>query len=798
MAAKIPLYQPYRYTAGDPPELPVRATNDAGAPDYILRARLLSHDSNKVVLTGEMTRRHKATITASLIAPGVARILMETELSDPKRVRLAREPNWCPAVSIESTEHQVCLHSEFLHVQIDLDPFHIAFLGPGGSPLLHQNNTRRDLTGRFMTLPLGFSEVDGKRVACHDSFDVEPDEHFYGGGEKFTNFDKRGQRLEMWNYDCCTVLTERAYKNIPFFVSTKGYGIFVDSITATNLDFAASSTATLSLIVPDTALDYYVIAGPDPKTIIQGYSMLVGFPTPLPKWALGLWLSSGWLKDDEELVRERASLMRQNHIPCDVMHLDSYWQRHGCWSDLIWDSKAFPDPAKLLNEIKSLGYRICVWIDPRIGILSERFLEGRQQGYFLKSRNGDTQIVDSWDGFHPPVASLDFTNPEAVTWFQSKIRDLLQIGVDAIKTDNGEKVPIDAVANNGMAGQELHNYYALLYNDAVAEIIAQETKRTPVLWGRSSFAGGQRHSAQWGGDAASTYQDMASTLRGGLSLAMCGHAFWSHDIGGFNGNPSTDLYIRWAQFGLFSPLSRLHGTSSRLPWDYGDEALRIFRDYVRLRYRLIPYIYTYAKIAAEAGLPILRPMWLEFPDDPNTYTLDLQYMFGAEILVAPIYNQSGRRPVYLPSGKWVNFWSHDVLEGPQTYWVDAPLDQLPIFVRGNSLIPTVEPLEHLTDDPFQFITLEAYLLDQGGFIVRDCDGDVRLAASFNGTELLIQREGIDKKLGFRLLPLPGNPVVERVLVNGVELRPIEKAELIPSGKPGWERLTEGTIQLLLP
>ncbi|HEX7736169.1 MAG TPA: glycoside hydrolase family 31 protein [Ktedonobacteraceae bacterium] len=243
----------------------------------------------------------------------------------------------------------------------------------------------------------------------------------------------------------------------------------------------------------------------------------------------------------------------------------------------------------------------------------------------------------------------------------------------------------------GIKGERFHNLYALLYNDAVAEVTAEVKRQSGLTWGRSTYAGGQRHAAQWGGDVNCTFAGLAATLRGGLSMAACGHAFWSHDVGGFTGHPTNELYIRWAQFGLFSPLVRAHGNSTRLPWELGPQALELFRSYARLRYRLLPYIYTYACIAAETSLPILRPMLLEFPDDPITYTLDLQYMFGAELLVAPIYNERGERTVYLPEGQWIDFWTREVLSGPRTLALQVPMEALPLYVRANALIPTTEP-----------------------------------------------------------------------------------------------------------
>ncbi len=279
---------------------------------------------------------------------------------------------------------------------------------------------------------------------------------------------------------------------------------------------------------------------------------------------------------------------------------------------------------------------------------------------------------------------------------------------------------------------------------------------------------------------------------------MCGHAFWSHDIGGFYVQPTPELYVRWAQFGLLSPLSRAHGVTTRLPWDYGEEALHIFRDYVRLRYRLLPYIYTYACIAAETSLPLMRPMLLEFPDDPNTYSMDLQYMLGSELLVAPIYNSAGRRPVYFPAGRWVDYWTHEVIEGPQTRWVEVPLDVMPLYVRGNALIPTVEPPTHLTQDPFDLVTLEGYLFDESGFELRDTDGATRISAALEGSRLSVEVDGVKNGLGLRLFPLDGVlPPVETVYVNGSAVDRVDALEIDIGSAAGWAIEQNGILQAMI-
>ncbi|MBO0792244.1 MAG: alpha-xylosidase [Ktedonobacteraceae bacterium] len=790
MADRIPLL-PYNYYYSDPPALPIRQAGDTGGPTIVISAQLQEKHDTGVILKGTTSSGETVSIAVSILAHGIARVLLQAEQTvEDERVRLARELS-SASPEVEQSAGKLTLRAQEIRVDIQLDPFHISFYDAADRLLLSQNYSELTNVGMKLTvLPFGFSSVNGQRVAFHDSFTTEPDEHFYGFGEKFTDFDKRGQRIKTWNYDCGGVFSERSYKNVPFFVSTRRYGFFVDSTRAVDFDMVASNTAAFSIVNPDHVLDYYVIAGPDLKTIISRYAELVSFPILPPKWSLGLWMSSGFQRDRAEAVLQRARLIRENNIPCDVLHLDCYWQRFGRWSELLWDAEMFPDPAGLIAQLKAMDFKVCLWINPYIGIESEHFTLASEKGYFLKNEQGETYVVDIWGGFHPPVGILDVTHPDAVTWFKDLLRSHLRIGIDVFKTDFGEGIPIDSVAHNGMSGAELHNLYALLYNDLVADVTAEETNHTGLVWGRSTYAGGQRHAAQWGGDANCTFPALASTLRGGLSMAMCGHAFWSHDIGGFTIQPTPELYIRWAQFGLLSPLTRAHGNTTRLPWDYGEEALRIFRDYTHLRYRLLPYIYTYACIAAETSLPLLRPMLLEFPTDPATYTLDLQYMFGEELLVAPIFNSSGERSIYLPEGRWIDFWTREVITGSRSITVRAPLDILPIYVRANVLIPTIKLAPSTSEAPFTSITVDAYLFEQGTFELRDSDGVTRISAALAGDQLRIEVAGAKQSLALRLLPLSNMTRVEAVYVNDSELPRSTTDQAI---QHAWIRQPDGSI-----
>lgn len=798
MADQIPLL-PYNLYQTEPPRFPLRPASDEGGPEFLTQAELKEEHARGVVLQGQTITGECLVVSLSFVADGIARVLLEGKEESAERVRLARDlPAAEVQVEIEHSDGKLTLSTASLRIEVALQPFHMAFYGADGRLLLSQNYTElTNVRMKLTLLPFGLSKFEGKRVAFHDSFTAEPDEHFFGLGEKFTDFDKRGQRITTWNYDCGGAFSERSYKNVPFFVSTRKYGIFVDSTCAVDFDMVASNTSTFSIVSPASALDYYVIAGPDLKTIITRYASLVSFPILPPKWSLGTWISSGFQRDSSQEVLRRARQIRENDIPCDVLHLDCYWQRFGRWSELLWDNEMFPDPAGLLAELKELGFKVCLWIHPYIGTASERYAEGDARGYFLKNAQGETYVTDIWGGFHPPVGIIDVTHPEAIAWFKELLREPLRLGAQIYKTDFGEGIPNDALAYSGIEGVQLHNLYALLYNDIVAEVTEEVTGHSGLVWARSTFAGGQRHAAQWSGDVNCSFPAMASTLRGGLSMAMCGHAFWSHDVGGFTGHPSPELYVRWAQFGLLSPMTRAHGNSTRLPWDFGTQALDIFRAYARLRYHLFPYIYTYAVCAAQEGLPLLRPMVLEFPDDSLTYTMDLQYMFGSELLVAPIYNAWGERSVYLPEGRWIDYWSHEVFTGPRTLSIQAPLDVLPLYVRANALIPTIEPVSYVSEEPFMNVTIDAYLLEQGMFTLQDTDGATSISAELVENQLRVTLDGAKRSLTLRVLPLAGRAPVTAVQINGGQFcREVSQSEK-PDILNTWTHMQDGTILVYL-
>lgn len=512
-------------------------------------------------------------------------------------------------------------------------------------------------------------------------------ELIYGLGEKFTPFVKNGQSVEIWNEDGGTS-TEQSYKSIPFYLSSSGYGVFVNHPDKVEFEIATEQVSKAAFSVKGEYLDYFFIDGPSMKEALVRYTDLTGKPALPAQWTFGLWLSTSFTTDyDEETVMSFIDGMEQRGIPLSVFHFDCCWMREFHWTDFIWDERVFPDPAGMLARIKAKGIKICVWINPYIGQESAIFDEGAQNGYFLKRPNGD---VWQWDMWQPGIAIVDFTNPEAVKWYQQKLEMLVDMGVDCFKTDFGERIPTNVVYHNGADPEKMHNFYTYLYNKAVYEVLEKKKGHDEaVLFARSATAGGQKFPVHWGGDCWSDYVSMAESLRGGLSLTSSGFGFWSHDIGGFESKSTADVYKRWAAFGLLSTHSRFHGsTSYRVPWAYDEEAVDVVRFFTKLKLSLMPYLYSSAVRTSETGVPMMRSMVLEFEKDLNCRYLDRQYMLGDSLLVAPVFSEDGEAQYYLPQGTWTNYLTGETAEGG--CWRTEKHDYLsvPLWARENSIIPT--------------------------------------------------------------------------------------------------------------
>ena len=434
-------------------------------------------------------------------------------------------------------------------------------------------------------------------------------------------------------------------------------------------------------------LQYFVIHGPTPKEILRRYTELTGRPARVPAWSYGLWLSTSFTTDyDEKTVMSFIDGMAERKLPLSVFHFDCHWMRAFHWSDFIWDPATFPDPEGMLRRLHERGLKVCVWINPYIAQRSHLFREGAELGYLVKRADGS---VWQWDMWQAGMGLVDFTNPDAVTWYQDKLRTLLDQGVDSFKTDFGERIPTDVLWHDGSDPQRMHNYYAQLYNRAVFDLLTKELgEGQAVLFARSATAGGQQFPVHWGGDCESTFSAMSESLRGGLSLASSGFAFWSHDIGGFEGTPDPELFKRWIAFGLLSSHSRLHGSGSyRVPWLVDDESSDVLRHFTELKMRLMPYLLSAAEDAHQTGTPLMRPMFLEFPDDPACAHLDRQYMLGSELLVAPVMGSGGSVDFYLPEGTWTHLESGGQLSGPCWHNKEFTVMEAPVYVRQGAVLP---------------------------------------------------------------------------------------------------------------
>ncbi|MCX2182899.1 alpha-xylosidase [Streptomyces sp. SKN60] len=508
----------------------------------------------------------------------------------------------------------------------------------------------------------------------------------YGLGERFTPFVKNGQVVDIWQADGGTS-SEQAYKNVPFHLTNRGYGVFVNHPGKVSYEVGSESVGQVQFSVEDQSLEFFVVHGPTPKQVLERYTALSGRPALPPAWALGLWLTTSFTTDyDEATVNRFVGGMVERGIPLSVFHFDCFWMRGYQWCDFAWDSDTFPDPAGMLTRLKEQGLRISAWINPYVAQKSALFEEGMREGHLVRRPDGS---VWQWDLWQPGMALVDFTDPAARDWYTDKLRALLDMGVDCFKTDFGERIPTDVVWHDGSDPERMHNYYTHLYNEAVFELLREvRGEGEALLFARSATAGGQQYPVHWGGDCESHFNAMAESLRAGLSLGLSGFGFWSHDIGGFEGTPTPTVFKRWVQFGLLSSHSRLHGSKSyRVPWDYGEEAVDVTREFTLLKHRLAPYLQRAAQQAHATGVPVMRAMVLEFPDDPAAATLDRQYLLGDDLLVAPVFTDDGTVDYYVPEGTWTNILTGAQVTGPRWVREQHGFHTLPLLARPDSVIP---------------------------------------------------------------------------------------------------------------
>ncbi|MCC5950145.1 MAG: glycoside hydrolase family 31 protein [Nitriliruptoraceae bacterium] len=537
--------------------------------------------------------------------------------------------------------------------------------------------------------PLGWTDEPG--ACAFLSVDLAHDERIHGLGEGFGRVDRRGSRHRLWVQEAFSNTSPASYKQVPFWFTSRGYGLFAHSghpmtVRAGDLDHTA-----VSLVVDHTReLDLFVLPGPTPARILQRYTQLTGAPGLPPVWSFGLWMSRITYGSQAEVL-EVARELRERRIPCDVLHIDTGWFATEYVCDLEFGPQ-FPDPAAMTRELDADGFKVSLWQWPLVNIHSPLFAEAMEGGHLVRRASGHVYTLPG--GFGEDAALLDYSRAETVAWLRERFLALFDLGVAAIKVDYGEGAPPDGVYA-GLRGPEAHNLYPLLYQQAIHGFTEQARgSDEAMIWCRSGWAGAQRTPVHWSGDGVARTEDLACVLRSMLSMGLSGFPFSSHDIGGFVSTPDPELYVRWAQLGLFSSHARAHGSPPREPWHYGEQAERIVRDLLELRYRLLPYLWTEARHAVETSTPIVRALLIDHPDDPVAATIEDQYLFGRDLLVAPVLDDRDHRRVYLPAGTWVDLWTEQVHHGPGFIEVAAPLERIPLFVRGGAIVPLARPALH--------------------------------------------------------------------------------------------------------
>ncbi len=573
----------------------------------------------------------------------------------------------------------------------------------------------------------------------------------YGLGERFTAFVKNGQTIDTWNEDGGTA-SQISYKSIPFYMTNNGYGVLVDSSDNVSFEVASEKVEYVGFSVPGEKLSYYFFYGPSGKEIMKEYTALTGRPALPPAWSYGLWLSTSFTTNyDEQTTSSFIEGMFERDIPMSVFHFDCFWMKAFHWCDFEWDKEFFPDIDGTLKRYKEKGLKICVWINPYIAQGTSFFEEGVKNGYLLKRADG--RGVWQTDNWQAGMGLVDFTNPAAVTWYTDKLKTLLDCGVDCFKTDFGERIPVNVSYFDGSDPQAMHNYYTYLYNKTVFNLLKEvKGENEAVLFARSATVGSQKFPVHWGGDCSANYPSMAETIRGGLSFAMSGFSFWSHDISGFESTATPDLYKRWAAFGLLSTHSRLHGSGSyRVPWLFDEEASEVVGFFSRLKCRLMPYIYAKSIEAHREGTPVLRPMIFEFWKEPGISYLDTQYMLGDALLVAPVLREDSAAEYYLPEGCWTHLLSGEVKQGGRWYSDTYDYFSLPLFVRENTLL-AMGGNDHRPDYDYEKgLVLRLYQPVGGGMAlceIPDVNGNIvnTITARRIGNEICFQLQQVSAEI----------------------------------------------------
>jgi len=637
------------------------------------------------------------------VTPRTVRIrMLTTPVEVSTSIMLAKEPGKDESWKVTETENTIVYAGNYGTVQINKNPWRVVLKDKTGR-ILSQTVTLRDADStQVKYTPFSFikrGSDNARRI--NPVFTLTADEMIFGCGESATGLNKVGQKVNLFVTDPQGPETDQMYKPIPFFMSNRGYGMFMHTSAPVTCDFGATYIGLNKMFMGDENLDLFVFFG-EPKDILDEYTDLVGKPGMPPLWSFGTWMSRITYFSEKEGYDVAANI-RKNKYPCDVIHFDTGWFDVDWQCDYKFSENRFQNPQQMLKDLKSQGFHVCLWQLPYFTPKNRYFPELIKKDMYVKNGNGELPYED---------VVLDFSNPETVNWYQNKLAGLLNIGVSAIKVDFGEAAPLNGIYASGKSGWYEHNLYPVRYDMAVSEI-TKKLHNENIMWARAAWAGSQRYPLHWGGDAATTNTGMLGTLRAGLSFGLSGFSFWSHDMGGFVKSTPEDLYCRWLPFGFLTSHTRAHGAPPTEPWLYDSKRVQdVFRKSAEMKYRLMPYVYAQAKECTEKGLPMLRALFVEFPDDPGAWKVDDEYLFGSQILVAPLL-ESGitGRTVYLPEGKWIDYQTEKVYEGG---WHKIEAGSLPIImlVRDGSVLPHLKLAQSTSEMDWSKMNLKVYSADK--------------------------------------------------------------------------------------
>ena len=647
-------------------------------------------------------------IKVEFISPRTARIRMLTTPIEPK-CSDQDDVMFCDGFKQKGagamwkssqTANGIVYSSDYGTIEIHKFPWRIVVKDAKGKILTQTRHNLDNDSSQVKLLPFSFIKrgSDNSR-SINPVWSLAPGERIYGCGESFTSLNKVGQKVHLSVTDPQGPETDGQYKPVPFFFSNRGYGIFMHTSAPVTCDFGASYIGADRLFMADEQMDFFIFLG-EPKDILDEYTNITGKSPMLPLWSFGTWMSRITYFSQKEGL-EIARQLRAHKIPSDVIHFDTGWFGVDWQCDYQFAKDRFEDPVKMLKQFSKDGFHTCLWQLPYFTPKNRFFPEIIEKGMHVVNATGGMPVED---------AILDFSNPETVSWYQSKIEGLLKQGVSTIKCDFGEAAPYNGFYHSGKGGLYEHNLYPLRYNKALWEVVEKNHPGEGIIWARSAWAGSQRYALHWGGDAATTNTGMMGDLRGGLSFGLSGFSFWSHDMGGFVTASPEDIYRRWLPFGFLSSHTRAHGAPPTEPWLISESFTDAFRACAEMKYKLMPYVYAQAKDCSERGLPMVRALLVEFPQDPGAWLVEDEYMFGSQILVAPLMESGSGRTVYLPKGKWIDYQTGKVYEGGyQT--IEAGQIPAVILVRDGALIPHV-PLAQRTDEiDWNAIEWKAYKAD---------------------------------------------------------------------------------------